>query len=437
MTRVSGWPPTTDHETFAQSTDLDFQVSEVISHITSAAYVQLSERARAIVERLVGEIEYFAADQPILDQLNAGATHNFSITMAILRHDVEIEQVGPSEPAIKIARLIAQRDIPITALEHAYRLYQESVVRWCLQELAVRSQNAAVTARAALDISTLVSAHVNLIAQQLLSTYETERDAWRLRRTASRSARISDVLAGRSIDVAPTEDILGYRFGQYHLGIIMWTDTARSTEDELAHLETAATTFTDQLGLVGRPLFETLDAHMARAWIPMGDDNALDDGRLAALKNSWTGPVIVSVGNARNGIDGFARTHDEANLVRLVVQASESADFGIVCASELGAVTLLCSDLSATRAWVAETLGPLAAGDTAAAQLRATLREFFRTGSSYAATADALHMHKNSVAYRIRKIEDQLGRPVREQRLDLENALEIAFWLGAAVLSGA
>ena len=88
------WPPTTDHETFAQSTDLDFQVSEVISHITSAAYVQLSERARAIVERLVGEIEYFAADQPILDQLNAGATHNFSITMAILRHDVEIEQVG-------------------------------------------------------------------------------------------------------------------------------------------------------------------------------------------------------------------------------------------------------------------------------------------------------------------------------------------------------
>lgn len=437
MTQASGHPLITDNDNAGRPMDLDHQVAEVISHITSAAYAQLSERAGEIVERLVSEIEYFAADQPILDQLNAGATHNFSITMAILRRDVDIEQVGPSEPAIEIARLIAQRDIPITALEHAYRLYQESVVRWCLQELAVRSQNAAVTARAALEISTFVSAHVNLIAQQLLSTYESERDAWRLRRTASRSARISDVLAGRTVDVAPTEEILGYRFDQYHLGVILWTETTGNTEDELAHFEAAAMMFRDGLGLAGRPLFEARDAHMARAWIPLGDDNALDEGKLTALQGSWTGPVIVSVGNARNGIDGFARTHDEANSARLVVQASESSNFGVIRASELGAVTLLCSDMSAIRAWVSDILGPLAADNSATAQLRDTLRVFFRTGGSYAAAAEALHMHKNSVVYRIRKIEDQLGRPVREQRLDLENALQIAFWLGTAVLGDA
>lgn len=434
MTPVARFPLRAEDGPADSPKDLDRRVAEVISHITSAAYAQLAERAGEIVERLVTEIEGFGGDQPILDQLDAGATHNFSISMAILRHDVEIREVGPSEPAIEIARLLARRDIPITALEHAYRLYQETVVRWCLQELAVRSHNAAVTARAALEITTLVSAHVNLIAQQLLSTYESERDAWRLRRTASRTARIGDVLAGRAVDIGPTEDILGYHFDQQHLGIIMWTDTTGNTEDELAHFEAAALAIRDGLGLKARPLFEARDAHMARAWIPLGDENTLHEGKLAALQSRWTGPVIVSVGNVRSGIVGFARTYEEANSVRLVVQASDSSSFGVVCAHELGAVTLLCSDMSAARSWVLDVLGPLAADDNAAAQLRDTLREFFRTGSSYAATANALHMHKNSVIYRIRKIEDQLGHPVREQRLDLENALHIAYWLGKAVL---
>ncbi|GAA5058279.1 helix-turn-helix domain-containing protein [Nocardia callitridis] len=414
--------------------DRDLQVANVISRITAAELDQLDERVGAIVEHLVTEIESFATDQPILDQLNAGATHNFSITMAILRHDIEIEQVGPSEPAIELARLMAEQDIPITDLEHAYRLYQETVVRWCLQGLSVRSRNAAVTAQAALEISALVSAHMNLIAQQLLTTYESARDAWRLRRTATRSARIKDVLAGRAIDLAPTEEILGYHFDQYHLGIIMWTDDTEGTPSAIAHFEAAASTFTDRLGINGHPLLEARDAHMARAWIPLGRRNGLDHTRLDAMRGSWTGPVVVTVGNARHGLDGFVRTHAEADSARAVLQASEASGFGVVCAKELGAVTLLCSDLSSTRAWVAETLGPLASDSAALAQLRSTLREFFRTGCSYAATAESLHMHKNSVVYRIRKIEEQLGRSVREHRLDLENALELAFWLGSAVL---
>ncbi|OUS88622.1 hypothetical protein CA951_37430 [Rhodococcus sp. NCIMB 12038] len=413
----------------------DSQVREIVSAITAVADARLTEIAGAIVTRLVGEIEYFATDQPILDQLNAGAADNFAITMAILRHDIEIEAVGPSAPATELARLLAQRDIPITALEHAYRLYQDSVVRWCLQELALRSESATVTAGAALEITTLVSAHVNLIAQQLLSTYEFERDAWRLRRSASRSARINDLLANRHIEVEPTERILGYHLGQYHLGIIMWTDRAQSPEVGLAHLESAATALACQLGTSAPPLFEARDEHMARAWVPLGDADTVDSERLSAVKRRWDSPVIVAIGQPREGVEGFVRTHTEADLARVVVQASESPGPGIVCAGDLGAVMLMCNDLSATRAWVADILGPLGVDDTAAAQLRATLREFLRTGGSYAAAADALHMHKNSVAYRLKKIEDQLGRSVRDHRLNLEIALELAFWLGSAVLT--
>jgi DNA-binding PucR family transcriptional regulator len=416
---------------------VDSQVREVVSSITAAADARLTEIADTIVARLISEIEYFAVDQAILDQLNAGAAHNFAITMQILRHDIEIGQVGPSAPATALAQLLAQRDIPITALEHAYRLYQESVVRWCLQELAVRSESATVTAGAALEITNLVSAHVNLIAQQLLSTYEFERDAWRSRRSASRSARINDVLANRPVEVESTERILGYHFGQHHLGIILWTERTQSPEVGLAHLESAATALARQLGISAPPLFEARDAHMARAWVPLAGAETVDREHLSALEHRWDSPVFVSIGQPREGVEGFVRTHNEADLARVVVQASESPGQRIVCASDLGAVTLMCNDLSATRAWVADILGPLGVDDTSATQLRATLREFLRTGGSYAATADALHMHKNSVAYRLKKIEDQLGCSVRDHRLDLENALELAFWLGSAVLTQA
>jgi hypothetical protein len=410
-------------------------VHEVIFALTTTADANLSEIAGEIVARLTSEIAEFAADEPILAQLNAGAAHNFAITMQILRHDVTIGQVDPSEPANELARLLAQRDIPITALEHAYRLYQDSVVRWCLEELAVRSDDATVTAQAALEITTLVSAHVNLIAKDLLTTYETERDAWRLHRSASRSARISDILGDRPIDIDSAEAALGYRLSQYHLGVIVMGARGESAEDERSHLEGAVTALAEHLGIRGNPLFEPRDAHTGWAWLPLGEHNLVEHVKFASIAASWDLPVTMAVGSPQEGIAGFVRTHSQANQVRAVAQASRVPDPRIICIADVGAVALMCSDLGAGRAWVADVLGPLATDDPAAEQLRTTLREFLRTGGSYAATATAMHMHRNSVVYRIRKIEDQLGRSVRDGRLELENALELCFWLGGAVLA--
>ncbi|PQP22080.1 PucR family transcriptional regulator [Rhodococcus opacus] len=410
-------------------------VHEVVLALTTAADRNLEKIAGEIVTRLTSEIAEFTADEPIVEQLNAGAAHNFAITMRILRHDIEIDQVDPSEPANELARLLAQREIPVTALEHAYRLYQDSVVRWCLQELAVRSDDAAVTARAALEITTLVSAHVNLIAQDLLTTYEAERDAWRLRRSASRSARIRDILGNRAVDIGSAEAALGYPLSQYHLGVIVWTERGERFDDEPGHHEGAVTALAAHLGICGRPLFEPRDEHTGWAWLPLGQQNSLDLDKFASITASWDLPVAVAVGAPQKGLAGFVRTHSQANQARTVAQASSVSTPRVISIAELGAVALMCSDLSAGRAWVADVLGPLAADDPANEDLRMTLREFLRTGGSYAATATALHMHRNSVAYRIHKVEDQLGRSVRDRRLELENALELCLWLGAAVLA--
>ena len=84
--------------------------------------------------------------------------------------------------------------------------------------------------------------------------------------------------------------------------------------------------------------------------------------------------------------------------------------------------------------WVRDILGPLAVDDAASYRLRQTIRVFLANGASYTATAEQLNMHKNSVVYRLRKAEDQLGHKLRDGHLDLEIALALCHWLGAAVL---
>jgi DNA-binding PucR family transcriptional regulator len=80
------------------------------------------------------------------------------------------------------------------------------------------------------------------------------------------------------------------------------------------------------------------------------------------------------------------------------------------------------------------TLGGLAADDEHHARLRATLLVFLQSGGSYKATAEQLMLHKNTVQYRIRKAEESLGRPVGENRHDVELALQAGHWLGLSVL---
>jgi DNA-binding PucR family transcriptional regulator len=59
---------------------------------------------------------------------------------------------------------------------------------------------------------------------------------------------------------------------------------------------------------------------------------------------------------------------------------------------------------------------------------------FLQSGGSYKATAERLMVHKNTVQYRIRKAEESLGRPVGENRHNVELALQASHWLGLSVL---
>jgi len=64
-----------------------------------------------------------------------------------------------------------------------------------------------------------------------------------------------------------------------------------------------------------------------------------------------------------------------------------------------------------------------------------TLREFLDTGSSFKATADELHLHVNSVKYRVQRALERRGGPTADDRLDMEVALLLCHWFDTAVPS--
>ena len=53
---------------------------------------------------------------------------------------------------------------------------------------------------------------------------------------------------------------------------------------------------------------------------------------------------------------------------------------------------------------------------------------------SLAKAAELLHVARNTVAYRVKKVESLIGRDLRDRKLELESALRLAQRLGTRVL---
>jgi DNA-binding PucR family transcriptional regulator len=137
------------------------------------------------------------------------------------------------------------------------------------------------------------------------------------------------------------------------------------------------------------------------------------------------------------GVEGFRRSHQQAQDARVVAIGSGSNAHRAIAFDDPGLSTaaLLGGIVDAARVWVAEVLGPLACRTENDERLRETLRVFLRSGSSFKAAAEELHLHFNSVKYRVQRAIERRGRPIGDDRLDIEVALLLCHWYGTAVLT--
>jgi DNA-binding PucR family transcriptional regulator len=381
---------------------------------------------------ILREIPQLREDKPLLALLASSVDSNVDTCLQIMQHRIDLATVAAPAAAVEYARRLAQRGTPVTALLRAYRVGHACFSDWVLTELARQADDAEMISAATLGMSKIVAGYIDQTSEEMVAAYTQERENWLRNRSAARTARIRDLLSGERIDLTATEATLGYRLRQYHLGLVCWAGDAAGPADEISRLEHAVCHVAAQAACGGEPVFLPRDESSAWAWLPLGIRDTFDAA--AASTADADGDIHFAFGDAAKGAAGFRLTHRQALAAQAVALAAGSAPPRAVAFSEVAPVAMMLGSTDLLRAWVRSTLGGLATDDEHHARLRDTLLVFLQTGGSYKTTAERLVLHKNTVQYRIRKAEESIGRPVGENRHNVELALQATHWLGSAVL---
>src|ERR1700678_897741 len=404
-------------------------VVQSASDVSSSLTPRTAEMSADIYGLIVREIPQLRGDKRVLTLLEASVGGKVATVRHIIQHGRELENAHAPAAAEEYARRLAQRGVPASALLRAYRIGATRFQDWCLEELGRSTDNASIISAAGLRIADITSAYIDKVSEELLSAYEAEKEGWLRNLGVARAARVQALLRGERVDVASSEAILGYRLRQHHVGVVCWSDKAVSGGGALGGLEHATAEMARQAGLEGRPIFLPQDESSAWAWLPLGSKDALPIQAVSVSALGAGSGIRFALGVAGSGVSGFRRTHEQALGAHAVALAAAESAQPLTSFADVAPLALMSGSAELIRAWVIETLGSLADDDVHHAILRDTLRAFLQEGGSFVATAERLTLHKNTVRYRVGKAEESIGRPVGQNRLQVELALLAAQWL--------
>jgi DNA-binding PucR family transcriptional regulator len=407
--------------------------AELMADVAAAVARQSAAVSQDVYEAILQEIPQLRDDKPVLTLLASSVNSNVDTCLQIMQHRIDLAVVRAPVAATEYARRLAQRGTPLTALLRAYRVGHVSFSDWMLRELARQAGNAELISAVSLSMLRMVAGYIDQTSEEMVAAYAQARENWLRNRSTARAARIRDLLAGGRIDVGATEVTLGYRLRQYHVGLVCWVDDTASAADEITRLEHAIGHVVGNASCPGDPVFVPRDESSAWAWLPLGVRGTFDPAATAGVEAD----VRFAFGDAAKGPAGFRLTHRQALAAQAVALAAGPHMPRTVAFGEVAPIAMMLGSAELLRAWVLGTLAGLATDDEHHARLRETLLIFLRTGGSYKTTAEQLMMHKNTVQYRIRKARESLGRPVGENRYEVELALQASHWLGSSVLQPA
>jgi DNA-binding PucR family transcriptional regulator len=399
--------------------------------VAGALAPRTDEITTDVYQLIVEQIAELRTDTRVLALLAASVGENVATVLHVLQHGIDVGEVHAPAAAQEYARRLAQRGVPLTSLLRAYRIGAIRFQNWFLRELADHTADASTAGAAGIRIAEITATYIDQVSEELVSAYEAEKEKWLRNLSVARAARVRALLRGERVDLDSSEAILGYRLRQHHVGVVCWVTDLQPGGGALARLERATAEVAGEAGGTGRPIFLPQDESCAWAWLPLGtgDTFAVPAGIVGSDDE-----IRFAVGAVGSGLPGFRRTHQQALGAHAVALAAGKAAPAVTSFADVAPLALMSNSVDLVRAWVVETLGALATDDDATARLRDTLQVFLKENGSFKATAERLTLHKNTIQYRVRKAEESLGRPIDENRLQIELALLAGRWLGAAVL---
>ncbi|BBX48805.1 hypothetical protein GCM10009641_01490 [Mycobacterium cookii] len=210
-----------------------------------------------------------------------------------------------------------------------------------------------------------------------------------------------------------------------HVGAIAWLDAHEEGRNTLAVLEAAIRDIAAAIG-TQRPLMQPLGTLSVAAWISTSNSvpsRVLDELR---FKTATAPGVRVAIGEPARDIAGFRTSHVEALEAQRIARLARSPEGSITRYGDISLRALATANIDQARDFVARELGALASKDDTTRRLAATVRTYLDENGSRGRTAKRLSIHENTVAYRLRQAEEQLGRSVDKRTLELRVALALA-----------
>ena len=365
----------------------------------------LVDRGLAQMRRDVPELSVRDEDPEVMDLYRQGYREQIAVICDGLAAPHELRPADVPAAAAAEVRVSARRGIRFGAILRGYRvshrlLFDEAMAHVRADRTDVELHEAVLAAT-----STWLFACFDFLTARMSEVYESERELLVRDRERRKRARVRDLLDGRPVDAAA----LGYPVDGDHLGLVAW-----GREPERALLSLGAAT--------DRPLLAMASTDStAWAWLAAASLDA--DGMRAVAGLVDGGRLRLAIGGGGHGEEGFRQTHREALETFRIAREGNGR---VTWYADVALLALTLHDRAAARAFVLRELGSLAEHNARNALLRETLTAYFATGQNATAAAAVLGVHDRTARYRIKAIEERLGRSILERRDELGVALRLA-----------
>ncbi|RDH78754.1 PucR family transcriptional regulator [Mycolicibacterium moriokaense] len=328
-------------------------------------------------------------------------------------------------PTLAYAQDGAQHGVPLTTLMRSYRLAHAATSRHFNTIIGAHARTPDELNMATELGSDWMFAYVDAALCLVEEVYTTERDRWLRSAAASQAETLGTILAGAPIDIEVASRRLRHEMQRVHVAAIAWLDQHEEGRNTQTVLEAA---IRDIAAAVGnqRPLLHPLGILSVAAWISSHSDvpsKVLDELRFRTARAPG---VRVAIGEPARGITGFRDSHLEALEAQRIAKLASRPAGSVTRYNSIALRAISTRDIEQSRVFVRRELGRLASDDETTRRLAATLRTYLEENCSRGRTAKRLHVHENTVAYRIRQAEELLDRSLETRGIELRVALSLA-----------
>lgn len=370
----------------------------------------------AIAASMAADVPELAADADIQRDLQLAVRGQFRQVLVASPDSARRWAVPVVEEARSLARTVARRGLELRVLSQLYHAGHKAVWRFVTDLVHDADLPAEFKVQLVVMMWEQTSEVMNTMLQDLAATYTQERERLLSGAFSMRVNTVRAILDGDSADADESFARLSYPLHRTHVAMILWTTDDAPTA-ETRSLETVATRLARSSAC---PEILCVPSGSRGLWAWM---IAAEGAEPEIEPDAVPAGLRVAIGRPGRGLDGFRRTHREAQA------AQEIATLGrrnavVTSYKDVELVSMLAARPEAMGALIERELGGLLGSDELSERLRETLRAVLASHGNTEAAGRLLGVHKNTVRYRTQQIEERLGRRIGERALHLELALD-------------